>query len=73
MEARTTLALSFLGLLLGIFISAGVLAGDEQGRVNLLFLLLLFAFLPLLSLLLGLEPGFCSRQHHRFYRIAIRD
>lgn len=54
MEARITLALSFLGLLLGIFISAGVLAGDEQGRVNLLFLLLLFAFLPVLSLLLSL-------------------
>ncbi|MFT7242764.1 MAG: hypothetical protein ACI82A_000104 [Candidatus Azotimanducaceae bacterium] len=54
MEARITLALSLLGLILGIFISAGVLAGDEQGRVNLLFLLLLFAFLPLLSLLLSL-------------------
>jgi hypothetical protein len=54
MEARFTLALSFLGLLLGIFISAGVLAGDEQGRVNLLFLLLLFAFLPVFSLLLSL-------------------
>jgi hypothetical protein len=54
MEAKITLALSFLGLLLGIFISAGVLAGDEQGRVNLLFLLLLFAFLPVVSLLLSL-------------------
>ena len=54
MEARITLALSFLGLLLGIFVSVGVLAGDDQGRVNLLFLLLLFAFLPVLSLLLSL-------------------
>jgi len=53
-EARITLALSFLGLLLGIFVSAGVLAGDEQGRVNLLFLLLLFAFLPVSSLVLSL-------------------
>ncbi|MFT5014716.1 MAG: hypothetical protein ACI9HA_003386 [Dinoroseobacter sp.] len=53
-EARITLALSFLGLMLGIFISAGVLAGDDQGRVNLLFLLLLFAFLPVFSLLLSL-------------------
>lgn len=53
-EARITLALSFLGLLLGIFVSAGALAGDEQGRVNLLFLLLLFAFLPVFSLVLSL-------------------
>jgi len=54
MEARFTVALGFLGLLLGIFVGAGVLAGDEQGRVNLLFLLLLFAFLPVVSLLLSL-------------------
>ncbi|MFK7863890.1 MAG: DUF2868 domain-containing protein [Pseudohongiellaceae bacterium] len=50
---KTTLTLSILGVFLGFFVSAGALSGDSQGRVNLLFLLLLFAFLPALSLVLS--------------------
>lgn len=53
-EAQITIALTFLGFVLGIFVSIGVLSGDSQGRVNVLFLLLLFAFLPAFSLLLSL-------------------
>lgn len=53
-EARITIALAFLGLVLGIFVSIGVLSGDTQGRVNVLYLLLLFAILPAFSLLLSL-------------------
>lgn len=53
-DTKTTITLSFFGILLGVLIGAGVLSGDDQGRVNLLFLLLLFAFLPALSLVLSL-------------------
>ena len=48
------LALALLGLFAGILLSYSVLAGDAQGRVNLLFLLLLFAFVPVAGLLLSL-------------------
>lgn len=55
------MALALLGFCAGLLLSYSVLAGDSQGRVNLLFLLLLFAFLPvaglLLSLLLILKGG----------------
>jgi len=43
--------LCLLGGFLGVILSYGVLSGDAQGRVNLLFLLLLFVFLPVLALL----------------------
>ena len=46
--------LALLGLLAGFLIGFGTLLGDEQGRVNLLFLLLVFAFLPVVSLILSL-------------------
>lgn len=52
-EARITLALTFLGFVLGIFVSIGVLSGDSQGRVNVLLLLFLFAFFPAFSLFLS--------------------
>ena len=42
------------GLLVGFLVALGVLSGDVQGRVNLLYLLLLFAFLPVAGLLLSL-------------------
>ena len=45
---------ALLGLLAGFLLGLGTLSGDEQGRVNLLFLLLVFAFLPVASLLLSL-------------------
>lgn len=43
-----------LGSLAGFLVGLGTLSGDEQGRVNLLFLLLVFAFLPVVSLLFSL-------------------
>lgn len=53
--------LAFLGGLIGLVLSYGVLSGDAQGQVNLLFLLLLFVVLPMLALLLSLflviRPG----------------
>lgn len=56
--STTTVALSLLGFILGILIGTGVLSGDSQGRVNLLLLLLLFAFLPAISLVLSAMLGF---------------
>jgi hypothetical protein len=41
--------IAFAGALLGLFLSFGVLSGDELGRVNLLYLLVLFVLVPLLS------------------------
>lgn len=43
-----------IGLCCGFLSSYAVLAGDGEGRVNLLFVLLLFAFVPVMSLLLSL-------------------
>ena len=51
---QLSLGLALLGLCLGCLAAYGVLTGDANGRVNLLFLLLLFAFLPVLGLLLSL-------------------
>lgn len=53
-DSKTTATLSFFGVSLGVLVGAGALSGDDQGRVNLLFLLLVFAFLPILSLLISL-------------------
>ncbi|MEZ5517276.1 MAG: DUF2868 domain-containing protein [Gammaproteobacteria bacterium] len=46
--------LSVAGLLAGFLVAISVLSGDAQGRVNLLYLLLLFVFLPIGGLLLSL-------------------
>jgi len=51
---QLSLGLGMLGLCLGCLAAYGVLTGDADGRVNLLFLLLLFAFLPVLGLLLSI-------------------
>lgn len=53
-DSKTTATLSFVGISFGVLVGASALSGDEQGRVNLLFLLLIFAFLPALSLVFGL-------------------
>jgi len=54
-------SLAFFGGLIGLVLSYGILSGDAQGQVNLLFLLLLFVVLPMLALLLSLvlvvRPG----------------
>lgn len=51
---QLSLGLGFLGLCCGFLAAYGVLAGDSEGRVNLLYLLLLFAFLPIAGLMLSL-------------------
>lgn len=51
---QLSLGLAVLGLGGGFLAAAGVLNGDSQGQVNLLFLLLLFAFLPVVGLGLSL-------------------
>ena len=51
---QLSLGLGLLGLCCGFLAAYSVLAGDDDGRVNLLFLLLLFAFLPVVSLLLSI-------------------
>ncbi len=49
-----SMVLGALGLLSGFVLVMSVLSGDVQGRVNLLYLLLLFVFLPVFGLLLSL-------------------
>jgi hypothetical protein len=51
---QLSLGLGGLGLCLGSLAAYGVLTGDADGRVNLLLLLLLFAFVPVVGLLLSL-------------------
>lgn len=51
---QITLSLTCLGALIGFLVGYGVLTGDAQGRVNLLYVLMLFAFLPVLALVLSL-------------------
>ncbi|NVJ62374.1 MAG: DUF2868 domain-containing protein [Gammaproteobacteria bacterium] len=42
-----------VGLAIGLLLSFGVLTGDNQGRVNLLFLLVIFVAIPILSLVIA--------------------
>lgn len=49
-----SLSLATLAFFTGIVVSLGVLSGDAEGRVNLLYLLVLFAILPALGLFLSL-------------------
>ena len=51
---QLSLGLGLLGLCCGFLAAYGVLIGDDEGRVNLLFLLLLFSFLPVAGLLLSI-------------------
>jgi len=51
---QLSLGLGMLGLCAGSLAAYGVLSGDDDGRVNLLLLLLLFAFVPVLGLLLSI-------------------
>ena len=51
---RSSVAFGTLGLLAGFILALGILSGDAEGRVNLLYLLLLFAFLPVTGLILSL-------------------
>lgn len=51
---RVGVVLVTAGAVTGFVAVLGLLSGDEQGRVNLLYLLMLFVFLPVLGLLLSL-------------------
>jgi len=42
-----------VGFLCGLFLSIGVLNGDESGRVNLLYLLMVYLFIPLVGAFLS--------------------
>ncbi len=44
----------FFGFLCGLLLSLGVLSGDESGRVNLLYLLLVYLFIPLFGAILAI-------------------
>ncbi len=50
---QLSFGLGLLGICCGFLAAYGVLTGDSEGRVNLLYLLLLFAFLPIAGLLLS--------------------
>ena len=75
------LPLMGLGVFLGIIFSAGILSGDTQGRVNLLYLLILYFLLPVLSLVASLiamirgnaSNVFSRLLHSSFFRIQTND
>lgn len=45
---------AMIGFVIGVLASTGVLSGDDQGRVNLLYLLLVFLVVPLAGAVLSL-------------------
>lgn len=51
----------FVGVLLGIGLSWSVLSGDAQGRVNILYLLLVYLLIPILGLVLSLSSLLFSK------------
>ena len=50
----TTGPIIIVGLFIGALLSWGVLTGDSQGRVNLLYLIAIYVFLPILSMFVSL-------------------
>ncbi|MDP6415031.1 MAG: DUF2868 domain-containing protein [Gammaproteobacteria bacterium] len=52
--SQISFSLGLAGFAVGFLVGYGILTGDAQGRVNLLFLLMLFAFLPVVGLILSL-------------------
>ena len=51
---QISFSLGFMGLMVGFVVGYGVLSGDSLGRVNLLFLLMLFAFVPVIGLIMSI-------------------
>ena len=47
-------AFGLIGVCIGLILTFSFLSGDDEGRVNLLYLLLLFVFLPVLGILFSL-------------------
>jgi len=60
-QVNTTRLVVFVGFFLGLFVSWGLLIGDEQGRVNILHLLIVYVFLPLVSLLVSTVSIFFNK------------
>jgi hypothetical protein len=52
-QIATTKPILWIGFFIGAIASWGVLSGDQQGQVNILFLLLIYVALPILSLLIS--------------------
>jgi len=52
-QVKTTNVVVIVAFMLGLFLSWGLFSGDEQGRVNLLHLVAVFVFLPIVSLLIS--------------------
>jgi len=53
-SVTTSKTIIFVGFLLGLFLSWSLMSGDEQGRVNILHLVAIYIFLPVLSLTISL-------------------
>ncbi len=52
-QQNTTKPILWIGFLIGAIASWGLLSGDQQGQVNILFLLLIYVAVPILSLLIS--------------------
>lgn len=50
-QSKLTSVIVTAGFILGLFLSWGLLSGDQQGRVNVLQLVAIYIFLPIISLL----------------------
>ena len=61
--------LLILGAVIGVLLSAGVLSGDELGRVNLLYLLFLYFILPVVTLILTIISLVKSKHSTMFSRM----
>jgi len=53
-SVTTSKTIILVGFLLGILLSWSLMSGDEQGRVNILHLVAIYVFLPVLSLTISL-------------------
>lgn len=51
----------FVGGIFGLILSWSVLSGDAQGRVNLLYLLLVYLFIPLISVVISILSLFFGK------------
>lgn len=52
-NAATTKLILWVGFFLGVIISWSLLSGDSQGRVNVLHLISIYVFLPIVSLIIS--------------------
>jgi hypothetical protein len=50
-QSKLSVSILVIGFLLGLFLSWSLISGDQQGRVNILQLVVIYIFLPIFSLL----------------------